>query len=405
MAEANKPSWLTVNQAWQQLAEAAPLAELEKHLVSINQAIGKTLAESPVSLINVPPADNSAMDGFAVCLADCNTDQQYSISQRIPAGAKTSPLLPGTVARIFTGSEIPENADTVIIQEHANYDDNQASFSKLPEPGANIRRSGEDIAQHQPLLPVGHRIRPQDVGLLAAAGIAEVCVYRPLSIALVATGDELVEPGIPLSAGKIYESNSHMLAPLLTGLGYQISIHRCEDDPEQTRQTLLNAAEQCDVIITIGGVSVGEEDHVKNALEQLGSINFWKIGLKPGKPFVLGHIDQTPVLGLPGNPVSAFLTCCLFCKPFLRVMQGSEFRIPQHWNAIADFDRPKPDARQQYLRGKFNDGKASLLAKQSSAVMTSLCEADVLVIIPAETPVKKGDLLQVISLLELVNYS
>ena len=399
----NKPTWLTVEEAWQQLAQVAPSAQLEVQQLPLNQAVGYTLASAPVSLINVPPADNSAMDGFAISLANCIVGESYTISQRIPAGTAPVELQAGTAARIFTGSEVPEGADTVVMQENADYDQQQVTFTRLPRLGENIRRKGEDIAIGQPLLPKGHQLRPQDIGLLAAAGVSEVEVQRKLSIALIATGDELVEPGQPLAPGKIYESNAPMLQALLEGLGYSATVLRCVDDPAQTRQILSNAADLHDVIITIGGVSVGEEDHVKDALQALGEINFWKIGLKPGKPFVLGNIADTPVMGLPGNPVSAFITCCLFCKPFLRAMQGGEFTTPRHWTAKAAFERNKPNARQQYLRGQMVNNEATLLAKQSSAVMTSLCEADVLVVIPAEQTVEKGQPVQVLPLLELVN--
>lgn len=412
--DAAKPRWLTVAEAWEKLQQSVPNTRPAVEPISLNKALGRTLAAAPSALINVPPADNSAMDGFALRYRDL--PGPLPISQRIPAGSAPQPLAPGSAARIFTGSEIPPGADTVVMQENCRYDETQVSVEKPPQQGANIRPSGEDIAADQPLLAAGHRLRPQDLGLLAAAGIASVQVYRPLRVTVLTTGDELIPPGQPLEPGKIYESNSPMIAALLTRMGFQTDVLRAPDDLSATVELLQQAANN-DAIISIGGVSVGEEDHVKNALNQLGETAFWKIGLKPGKPFLLGAIHSsdmhssdipstTPLLGLPGNPVSAFITFALFCKPFLNALQGGTFTIPRHWRAKAGFQLDRPNPRQQYLRatlamGENGHSSVKLLPGQSSAMQTSLCNAEVLAVIPPETRVEEGQEIAVISLTEL----
>lgn len=407
---ANTPKWLTVEEAWQRLAQAAPDCRQAMEQTKVVAALGRVLADAPLALTNVPPADNSAMDGFALSPEDSAASAPLTlpISQRIPAGTAPEPLAPGSAARIFTGSEIPPGADAVVMQENCSYDSGQVTVNRLPRSGANIRRCGEDIARGKPLLPAGHRVRPQDIGLLTAAGVEVVDVYRPLRVTLVATGDELAPPGQPLPPGKIYESNSPMVAALLTETGCGVKALRAPDDLQQTTALLQQAAE-ADAVITIGGVSVGEEDHVKTALNRLGTTDFWKIGLKPGKPFLLGDIAGKPLMGLPGNPVSAFVTFALFCRPFLRAMQGQAFTTPRHWPARAGFDLPKPIQRQQYLRATLatdDQGNRVVhkLANQSSAGQTSLCEADVLAVIPPETGIAKGEMIQVISLAELVHH-
>ena len=407
-------NWLTVDEAWTRLQQAVPDSRPDVEQMPIHDSLGRVLAESPHSLINVPPADNSAMDGFAIgqaALAD-DTPITLPITQRIPAGTAPQPLTPSSAARIFTGSEIPPGADTVVMQENCDYDEAQVTINALPAIGNSIRQAGEDIAAHQPLLPAGHRLRPQDLGLLASAGIASVKVYRPLQVAVVVTGDELVTPGQALQAGQIYESNGPMLGALLSQMGCQVTHLQAPDDLDST-VALLRQAAQSDAIISVGGVSVGEEDHVKTALNQLGQTAFWKIGLKPGKPFVLGHLRdndglEKPLLGLPGNPVSAFVTFALFCRPFLNTLQGGVFQRPRHWWAKTGFAINKANARQQYLRARLAvDDNGEVIVQrnrsQSSAVQTSLCEADVLAVIPAETTLAAGDMIQVISLVELIN--
>lgn len=401
-------NWLSVAQAWTQLQQAVPAKRPAAESIPLTDALGRTLAETPVALINVPPAANSAMDGFALRCDDLQGTPftVLPISQRIPAGSAPQPLTPGSAARIFTGSEIPPGADTVVMQENCRYDETQVKVEKLPERGANIRAVGEDITAGQPLLSAGHRLRPQDLGLLAAAGIDAVQVYLPLHVTVLVTGDELIPPGQPLEPGKIYESNSPMIAALLTTMGCRVEVLRAPDNLIATVKLLQQAANS-DAVISIGGVSVGEEDHVKNALSQLGQTTFWKIGLKPGKPFLLGNIGNTPLLGLPGNPVSAFITFTLFCKPFLNALQGGAFSTPRHWLAKADFTLAKTNQRQQYFRAVLATGEkeepvVKLLGSQSSAVQTSLCNADVLAVIPPDTLVEKGQLVEVISLHELV---
>ncbi len=401
--------WLTVEEAWSRLQQAVPTSRPDIEAIPIADGLNRVLAETPCARINVPPADNSAMDGFALAVADLAGSEPTTlpISQRIPAGSASQPLAPGTAARIFTGSELPAGADTVVMQENCDYDTEQVTVNQHPEPGENVRRTGEDITLDKAIFQQGHRLRPQDLGLLAAAGIASVRVYRPLKVSLIATGDELVPPGQPLAPGQIYESNGPMIAALLTTMGCEVTIWRAPDDLETTKALLQQAAEG-DAVITIGGVSVGEEDHVKSALNQLGETDFWKIGLKPGKPFLFGDINDKPLMGLPGNPVSAFVTLTLFCKPFLSALQGQPFATPRHWWVKSGFAVNRPNTRQQYLRAALaideqGETVANKLKSQSSAVQTSLCEADVLAVIPVEATIEKGQMIRVISLVELVN--
>eukprot|EP00903_Cladosiphon_okamuranus_P004491 g4489.t1 len=274
------------------LEQATPTDKIIR--IPVANASGKILAEDILSTINVPPADNSAMDGYTLRLADAKTSQPIPISQRIPAGATPAALKPGTAARIFTGAQIPEGAEVVIMQENAEVIDDRVIFTTTPESaGANIRCAGEDIKAGEKILHRGTRLRPQELGLLASIGMDQVSVFKPVRVAVLSTGSELVEPGNPLQAGQIYNSNRPMILSLLQSLGFEaIDAGICTDNLAGTKAALEEAANNADIVMTSGGVSVGEEDHVKAAVEALGELNLWKVAIKPGKPFAFGHIDM-----------------------------------------------------------------------------------------------------------------
>ncbi len=397
--------WLSVEEAWRRLEAAVPPNVLEIEKIPVEESVSRILVTAPEARVDLPPADNSAMDGFAICHAEIDEDGTVPISQRIPAGSENVPLKKGTAARIFTGGEVPSGADTVVMQEMCDYDEERVRIRTLPARGANIRHAAGDIAQGELLLGPGRRIRPQDVGLLAAAGIDTVEVFRRIRVALIATGDELVKPGQPLTRGTIYESSLPMVTSLLQGYGCQVEALHCSDDQSATRAVLESSARHADLVATIGGVSVGEEDHVKAALASLGETKFWKIGMKPGKPFLCGSILGTPLLGMPGNPVSAWVTCGLFCKPFISLMQGSNFAPPRIWNLKADFSFDRTSDRQEYLRGtRIGSGETVRLAtSQSSASLRALCEADVLIVVRPGQTLRPGDRVDVISIAELLS--
>lgn len=390
------------------LGHARTVSEWES--VPIGEALGRVLAAPVVSQVTVPPWDNSAMDGYAVRAQDLpEPGRVLPVSQRIPAGAAGEPLQPGTVARIFTGAPIPEGADAVVIQEVCCRDGEQVSIDAAPAPGANIRRAGEDIETGQALIAAGTRLQPQHLGLAASVGSAEVRVYRRLRVAIFSSGDELVMPGEPLGPGQIYNSNQFTLSGLLQAYGCETRILGIvEDTLEATKQTLSEGAREADLVLASGGVSVGEEDHVKPAVEALGSLDLWKIAIRPGKPLAFGHIGDTPFIGTPGNPVSLFVTFCLFARPFVLRCQGVEQVQVPALAAEADFDWPKPDKRREFVRAQLNmDGsgvpKVSVYASRSSGVLSSVAWANGLAIIPEGRVVSKGDTVRFLSFSELLS--
>lgn len=367
--------------------------------INISDAIGRVLAEPIVSTVNVPPHDNSMMDGYALHLYDLVNEDTFSVSQRIPAGTTPEALTPGTLARIFTGAPIPENANAVIMQEEAELiGDRVRILSKITRPGQNIRTTGEDIAIDSVILEAGRRLKSQDLGLISSIGIARVKVYRKLKVATFTTGDELLEPGEAAQAGKIYNANRYFLAGAVPQLGFElIDLGRVDDTLEATIAAMKKAASIADVVMTTGGVSVGEEDHIKPAIETIGALDMWKVKMKPGKPLAYGHIQGIPFLGLPGNPVSAFATFNLFARPYLLRMQGmQDISLTPLW-LEANFDWPKANFRREFARGRKVVEKGSnktfveLFHNQGSGVLTSTVWADGLVVIPEETTIKKGD--------------
>lgn len=384
------------------LAGARPLEGRET--LPADAALGRVLAEPMVSDVTVPPLDNSAMDGYAVQLADCDTERWLPVSQRIPAGSVGQPLAAGTAARIFTGAPLPAGADTVVMQEDCEAAAGQVRVTRAPKPGANIRRAGEDIATGQTVLAPGTRLGAAQLGVAASVGATTLTVYPRVKVAAFFTGDEIVLPGTSLKPGQIYNSNRAALLGLLHGLGCEvIDLGQIADSLEATVAALQKAAAQADVIITSGGVSVGEEDHVKNAVQQLGSIDMWKVAMKPGKPLVHGRIGNTDFVGLPGNPVSAFVVFCLFVRPFLLQRMGATPRLPLTFNVPSGFERGKPGKRREFMRVRLEEGRATLFPNQSSGVLTSLAWADGLVDIDAGVTLHAGDPVRFMPLSELLS--
>lgn len=394
---------LTVDEALAQLMQSArPVAETE--VLPVEAAAGRILAAPLISGINVPPHDNSAMDGYALNTADWAEGRWLKITQRIPAGAVGQPLGRGEAARIFTGAPIPPGADAVAMQEDCEADGSQVMVRRPPKPGDNIRRAGEDLAACQTVLTAGERLTPARLGVAASVGATELSVYRPLRVAVFFTGDEIVMPGQPLKPGQIYNSNRAMLMALLKGLGCLVTdLGIVPDDLQATLATLETASRQADVVITSGGVSVGEEDHVKAAVERLGRIALWKVAMKPGKPLVHGQVGAADFLGLPGNPVSAFVVFCLFVRPFLLKRMGATVRLPLRFEVPAGFSWPKPGKRREFLRARIEDGRAVLYPNQSSGVLTAVAWADGLVDIDIGRSVQPGEPVAFIPLSELLS--
>ena len=381
---------------------------------TLNNAIGYVLAEDIQSRINVPPADNSAMDGYALRYADLMQADNHclNISQRICAGHVGNTLEQGSAAQIFTGAAIPEGADTVIMQELCSRKGEQICLQKGQAAkitqGDNIRRAGEDIATNAIILKKGYSLRPQDLGLVASVGMATVPVYRRLKVAIFSTGDELCEPDTPLKSGQIYNSNRYTLTALLHSIGCEvIDLGNVEDNLDATKTAMLAATECADLLMTSGGVSVGEEDHIRVALEALGQLNLWRINVKPGKPLAFGHIGTTPFLGLPGNPVSVFVTFCILARPYLLKSQGKTQIQPRHFDIAADFSSVYSGSRAEYFRVRLRQNEAGeqVLQRyhhQGSGVLTSTTWAEGLAQIPAHTIINKGDKLRFYPFTELL---
>lgn len=387
------------------LVHATPIAE--RDTVRLTEALGRVLAETQRVPTDVPPADNSAVDGYALHCSDLVAGQPLPLSDRIAAGHAPQPLQPGTAARIFTGSEVPAGADAVIMQEQVESGDDGIRIQTDVSPGQNIRRRGQDLHRGDAALAAGHLIRPQELGLLASMGIAEVPVWRRLRVAVFTTGDELAEPGQPLAPGQIYNSNRFTLLGLLAEAGCDVT--RCEtlpDDRQVTERTLTAAALEADLVITSGGVSVGEEDHVRAVLEASGELSLWRLAIKPGKPLAFGKLADTPVLGLPGNPAAVLVTFLVLALPFIRRCQGRDAVAPCSERLPAAFTMPRPSIRREFVRARkeFIDGIPRITAypNQSSGMLSSACWADGLAVVPEHTTVAAGDSIEYYSFSNLL---
>lgn len=399
------------------LAQAQPLPGAA--FVDLLQADGRVLAADCIAPLQVPPLDNSAMDGYAVRSAEvAQAGTALPVSQRIPAGQVGTALQVGTVARIFTGAPLPPGADAIVMQEDCTVlDDGRVRFDAAPQPGQFVRRAGQDIALGSTALQAGLRLTPAALGLAASLGLAQLPVARRPRVALFSTGDELALPGSiapqDLPPGHIFNSNRYVLASLLQRWGCEVVDGGIlPDDRAATHAALAQAAQDCDLLVTSAGVSVGEEDHVRPVVEQLGALSLWKIAMKPGKPFAFGHVRRSGgdpaagrahFIGLPGNPVSSLITALVLLRPFVLALQGaSVVQPPAHW-LTADFEITQCDSRREFLRVRRNAaGQLELFANQNSGVLTSTVWAEGLVDNPAQTLIARGDRVRFLPFSELL---
>jgi molybdopterin molybdotransferase len=390
------------------MVEAAqPIMDQES--VDLREALGRVLAQPLVSTIDVPGWDYSAMDGYVVRASECTVPgQMLPVSQRLPAGVAPEPLAPQSAARIFTGAPIPSGADAVVMQEVCTESAGRVKIDAEVVPGENIRRRGEDIRAGSVLIDAGTRLLPQHLGLAASVGVGALAVCRRPRVALFASGDELMMPGHDLAPGKIYNSNLFTATGLLQALGCEVvELGIVEDTPEATRAALARGAAEADLVLASGGVSVGEEDHVKPAVEALGSLDMWQIAIRPGKPVAFGRVNATPFIGSPGNPVSLFVTFLLFVRPFLLRLQGrSDWRLQPIWVA-ADFDWPRPDKRREFQRARLEVDAAgttrlSVHPSRSSGVLSSVTWANGLVVIPEGQQIRRGDRVEFLPFSEMM---
>jgi molybdopterin molybdotransferase len=390
------------------LGHALPLEGTES--VSTFDADGRVLAHDLVSALQVPPQDNSSMDGYAVRGSEiADEGVVLPVSQRIPAGAPAQPLKPGTVARIFTGAPIPPGADAVVMQEDTEPAGEQAvRIMRVPSPGQWVRRSGEDVSRGAVVLAKGARLSAAALGLAASIGMDRLTVVRRPRVALFSTGDELVMPGdVPpeqMKPGSIYNSNRFFLSALLRRLGCEVTdLGIVPDRLDATVAALGKASQEHDLVLTSGGVSVGEEDHIKPAVEQLGSLDLWQIAIKPGKPFAYGRVGGAHFMGLPGNPVSSFVTFLLLVRPFLLKLQGATQLTPTAMRLPAHFELPRTDKRREFLRARRDaEGGLQLFPNQSSGVLTSAAWGDGLVDNPPGATIERGQLVSFLSFAELL---
>ncbi len=389
------PGLRTVEQAMEQiLSQVEPVEQIET--VDLIDALHRVLAEDLQSSIDVPGYDNSAMDGYAVRSDDCReSGSSLPVSQRIPAGHVGTQLKEGTAARIFTGAPIPEGADSVIMQELCEQTNDTVVINSVVNAGSNVRRAGEDIALGGTVLKAGVRLRPQELGLLASVGLAEFNVKRKLKVATFFTGDEIIAPGKPLAPGQIYNSNRYTLLGFLKSMDCDvIDLGIVPDTLEATLEVLEKAAAEADFVITSGGVSVGEEDYVRIALEKLGELSMWRIAMKPGKPVAFGKVGNALFMGLPGNPVSVFVTFLVFARALILKLQGVEHYSVKRIPVISGFDW-RVVKRQEYLRVRLQQEQGKVIAQlyphQGSGVLSSASWADGLVEVSPGVEVKKGD--------------
>ncbi len=402
-----------VHQRLLAVAQDRVLPQVEK--INTFDCLGRVLAKPVVSALDVPPADNTSMDGYAVRAADVPTaGTVLPVSQRLPAGVVGAALQPGTAARIFTGAPLPAGADAVVMQEQCEPMPGDGlgavRFNTQPQPGQWVRRRGEDVLFGAEVLAAGTRITPQAMGLAASVGASRLSVRRRPKVALFSTGDELVMPGESLKPGAIYNSNRFTLRGLLLAAGCEVQdLGIVPDQLDATRDALRRAAADADLILTSGGVSVGEEDHIKPAVKAEGWLEAWQVAIKPGKPLAFGAVrkadgqSEALFIGLPGNPVSSFVTFLLAVAPLLRALQRCSTAMPVAVPVRADFDWPKPDKRREFLRARFNaQGGVEIYPNQSSGVLTSAVWADGLVDLAPGQAVRRGDSVGLLLLAALI---
>lgn len=382
------------------LAEAAPISETEE--VDLADAEGRVLAQDLFASVDLPPWPNSAMDGYALRLADWQ-GEPLPVSQRIFAGHAPAPLQPGTCARIFTGAPLPEGADCVEMQENAEVlDDGRVRFVEALVPHQNVRPQGQETRAGEQVLNAGTLLGPIELGLAATLGHGHLRVRRRVRVAVLSTGDELVEPGLPLGPGQIYNSNRRLLVSWLQRMGCEvIDAGILADDLALTRQCLANLGD-VDLILSTGGVSVGEADYLGMALREAGELALWKLAIKPGKPLTFGHFRGVPVIGLPGNPASTMVTFALLTRPYLLRRLGVEQVTPLRFDVPAGFDWPKPGNRREYLRARIEGGQVRIYSNQSSGVLRSAAWAEGLVEVREGRTVSPGDSVTFIPFSELL---
>ena len=409
MPPSNPSTLLTLDEALRGLlsvVQALPATETQE--VATFDALGRVLAQDLRSTIDVPPADNSSMDGYAMRCADVPVaGTRLPVSQRIPAGVVGVDLQPGTAARIFTGAQLPHGADSIQMQEQCEAVTEGVRINALPVAGQWIRRRGEDVRRGDVVLAAGTRLTPAALGLAATVGAATLTVSRRPRVALFSTGDELMMPGEPLKPGAIYNSNRYTLRAQIQAIGCDCTdLGIVPDRLDATREVLRRAAEGNDLIVTSGGVSVGEEDHLRPAVQAEGRIELWQIAIKPGKPLAFGEVRRADgstayIVGLPGNPVSSFITFLLMVRPVLLRLQGAIRLQPRPVSQRADFDWPRPDKRREFLRVRRNEaGGLDLFPNQSSGVLTSAVWADGVVDNPAGRVIRAGDVVDYLSFTE-----
>ena len=383
----------TVDEARLRLLNAvSPLNDSET--LTLDDGLGRVLATSIAAAVSSPPADNSAMDGYALSAEElAQAGGELPLSARIHAGDAPSPLVSGSAARIFTGGEIPPGADAVVMQENCVEHDGKLRVNGPFSAGQNIRRAGEDFPAGAEIMHAGRRLQPQDLGLIASGGIDRIEVVRRPRISVLTTGNELIAPGVARRAGQIYNSNGPVVCALLKQLGCVVlPARKIGDTLDATRQALIDAAAESDLVISTGGVSVGESDFVRKALEDIGQLDFWRIAVRPGKPLAFGSVRGTPIIGLPGNPVAVFVTFGLFVAPAIRKLQGRRVPIPEPIQLPAAFSRPET-AHEEYLRVRVEDGRLTLYPHQGSGVLSSVVWADGLARIRADQGAAEGRML------------
>lgn len=394
---------IALEQALNQLLDSAATQPILDHeRVSLAQAKGRVLAEDIIASLDLPPWPNSAMDGYALRVADWS-GEPLTVSQRIFAGQAPEPLQPGTCARIFTGAPVPAGADCVEMQENAEVlEDGRVRFTQALSPQQNIRPQGQETQAGEKVLQAGTRLSPVELGLAASLGVAELLVVRRPRVAVLSTGDELVEPGQPLGPGQIYNSNRVVLCSWLQALECEVvDAGILADDLQQTRAALAGLG-AVDLIVSTGGVSVGEADFLGQVLREDGERTLWKLAIKPGKPLTFGHYQGTPVIGLPGNPASTLVTFALLARPYLLRRQGVEAVAPLQFQVPAGFTWSKAGKRREYLRGRLENGRAVPYANQSSGVLRSAAWAHGLIEVREDRTLAEGELVSFIPLSEVL---